>query len=136
MAEFVLLTNWLREGEPPPAEPPVVEATVAVEIDVEIEEPSLPPEEDVLLDDVCARLRRFRAMLDDAFDYVQERDEPTTPLTIRVHPTLLAAAERIGLPLAGDERLREEDAVIELHCGSLDAQLLVPLARLLVPNDR
>lgn len=136
MAEFVALATWLR-GPLPAAEQPIVEepAVLAIEPDV-VQEPEPERPEDALLDEVCGRLRRFRAMLDDAFDYVQERGTPTTPLRVRVHPMHLAAASAIGLPLVADGELPDEEAVIELRCGSIEARLHVPIAQLLAVGDR
>jgi hypothetical protein len=127
MSDFVALVNWLREtpASPEPVaieEPPLIEEVIP---DCE------PAPEDDLIDDVCARVRRFRAMLADAFDYVQTRGEPQAPLRIRVHPSQLAHAEVIALPLVADSQLGEKDALIELHCGSISARLQVPLERLL-----
>jgi hypothetical protein len=129
MDEFVSLARWLREpaagdeSQPAPEELRVVEA--------EPEAVEAPAPQDELIDDVCARIRRFRAMLDDAFDYVHERGEPKAPLTVRVHPARMAYAQGIGLPLLSDMQLREEEAVIELRCGSLEGRLRVPLSHLL-----
>lgn len=130
MPEFVSLANWLREPLVAP-EPVAIEEPVALMEEVL---PAGPAPGDELIDDVCARVRRFRAMLDDAFDYVQARGEPKVPLRIRVHPAQLAQAEGTGLPLVADAQLGNEDAVIELHCGSIDARLQVPLERLLVEH--
>ena len=73
-------------------------------------------------------------MLDDAFAYVRERGTPGAPLRVRVHPAQLSSAQTLGLPLAIDAQLHEDEAVIELRCGSIDAQLSVPLARLLAKH--
>jgi hypothetical protein len=132
MAEFVSLARWLREPVPLDEPPAVIVEPRALESRPETVEASAPQDE--LIDDVCARIRRFRAMLDDAFDYVQERGEPKAPLTVRVHTARMAEAKGIGFPLVADMQLREEDAVIELRCGSLDARLRVPLCDLLAEN--
>jgi len=129
MAEFVSLATWLRE----PTAEVVKEPILAIDEPAHVEEHA---PEDALVDDVCAGVRRFRAMLADAFDYVKERGAPTTPLVIRVHPAEMAAAAAIGLPIVDDKQLRQEEAVIELRCGSIDARLHVPLARLLPASDR
>ena len=137
MAEFVALTSWLR-GPLPAAGPPIVEEAETLAVEPDVAEGPEPESslEDALLNEVCGRLRRFRAMLDDAFDYVQERGTPKTPLCVRVHPLHLAAANAIGLPLIADGELRAEEAVIELRCGSIDARLHVPIVRLLGVGDR
>ena len=131
MAEFVALTSWLHLAEPEPAveEPPIV-----------LEEPSPAVEvhaaDDERFDDVCARVRRFAAMLADASDYVQQRGEPREPLRIRVHPSRFAQIGTIGLPSVADAQLDEDEAVIELRCGSIDTELYVPLRRLLAQSGR
>lgn len=132
MAEFVPLASWLRE--PTAVQEPLAVIEEPRALEAEPEAAQAPAPEDELIDDVCARIRRFRAMLDDAFDYVHERGEPKAPLTVRVHPAQVAAAQGIGLPLVADVQLRQEDAVIELRCGSLDAQLRVPLCDLLAED--
>ena len=131
MAEFVSLATWLRE---PLAAPVPLVVAEAPDTSADVEE-VFPSEEDVLIDDVCARIRRFGAMLADAFDYVKERGAPTTPLAIRVHPVQVARAAGIGLPIVDDAQLRQEDAVIELRCGSIETRLHVPLAQLLATRD-
>ncbi len=129
MVEFVSLASWLRE--PATTEEPFAVIEEPQVLEPEPEAVEAPAPQDELIDEVCARIRRFRAMLDDAFDYVHERGEPKAPLTVRVHPSRMAAAQGIGLPLVADEQLCQEDAVIELRCGSLGAQLRVPLSHLL-----
>ncbi len=131
MAEFVALASWLRE---PLArdEPMVFQEPVALEGEPDVV--TCPTPEHVLIDDVCARVRRFRAMLADAFDYVQERGTASAPLTIRVHPARQSTAQTIGLPLVADPQLGEEEAVIELRCGSIDARLQVPILCLLAEH--
>lgn len=127
MSEFLSLATWLR-----PAGPQTMDEPVAVSEEAEpFEKYEGYAPEDTLVDDVCARVRRFRAMLDDAFAYVRERGAPVAPLRVRVHPTQLSSAQTVGLPLTTDARLREEEAILELRCGSIDAQLSVPLVRLL-----
>ncbi|MGB6985367.1 MAG: hypothetical protein WBD74_05235 [Candidatus Aquilonibacter sp.] len=131
MAEFVTFASWLRE---PPAieEPAVLQEPVALEIQPEVGTALVP--ERALIDDICARVRRFRAMLADASDYVHERGAPRAPLTVRVHPAQQSLAEAIGLPLVADTQLGEEEAVIELRCGSIDARLQVPIRCLLAQH--
>lgn len=134
MVDFVSLATWLHEPQPEALEV-LEEPSVVIEEAQPADERQEQQDEDALLDEVCARLRRFRAMLDDAFAYVRERGTPAAPLRVRVHPTQLSSARAIGLPLAPDAQLREEEAVIELRCGSIDAQLSVPFARLLTQHQ-
>lgn len=126
MSEFVSLATWLHQ-----AEPQIVDEPIAVPEEAELVEEHRDAPEDVLVDDVCARVRRFRAMLDDAFAYVHKHRAPAAPLRVRVHPAQLSSAQSVGLPLIGDAQLREDEAVIELRCGSIDAQLSVAFVRLL-----
>jgi hypothetical protein len=136
MAEFVTLARWLRDPTPEAVTETIVieEPPAVVESSSAVVDASVP--EDELIDDVCARVRRFRAMLAEALEYVQSCGEPAVPLRIHVHPAQLAKAAAIGLALAADAQLAEEEAIIELHCGSIDARLHVPLERLLVEKPQ
>lgn len=132
MAEFVALATWLRA---PQAEVALEEPPIAVEVPPPVVEAAAGAEHDELLDDVCARVRRFRAMLADAHDYVQQRGEPREPLRVRVHPSRRTQADGLGLPCVDDAQLDPDEAVIELTCGSIDTRLLIPFRRLFAQRD-
>jgi ATP synthase in type III secretion protein N len=99
MAEFVSLTSWLRE---PPAvtEPEIVEVPLELEISA-----ADPTPEHELIDDVCARMRRFSAALDDAFEYLRASgllDTEHHDGEAVVGPSLLGRAlDATGQPLDG-----------------------------------
>jgi ATP synthase in type III secretion protein N len=69
MAEFVAFANWLRE--PRPLEEPIVsQEPPALEAEPDVVTAQVP--EHAPIDDMCARVRRFRATLEDAFEYLRE----------------------------------------------------------------
>ena len=135
MPDFVALETWLRGPVPVAGEEQRVEEEDREQAEAAIADEPVVPEE-LLFDDVCGRVRRFRAMLDDAFDYVQERGTPSAPLSVHVHPARCTQAASLGLPVLADPQLHDDQAVLAVRCGSIDARLGVPLERLLGAGRR
>ncbi|HTU69655.1 MAG TPA: FliH/SctL family protein [Candidatus Baltobacteraceae bacterium] len=161
-SSFVPLAVWLRptiEQEVPAlAEPSAVEEAPAAE-------PADQTDAELVLD-ICARVRRFRAMLDDALEHcVQEllreiavdvvgRELQSAPADIDAivrrarercsqSPPLAVRVHpsqaqllRLDVPVLADPRLRSEDVMIDVHAGSIDATLGVRIERLLEEFDR
>jgi ATP synthase in type III secretion protein N len=119
MAEFVSLANWLRAPavvvEVPPPEPIVSE------------EPAIEPApEHELVDQVCAQMRRFRAMLDEAFAYFHAcgvfETRPRSGEAVIGPPILGRALDANGEPLDGRPAPQGS-------CVPVDAPAPLPSAR-------
>jgi flagellar biosynthesis/type III secretory pathway protein FliH len=157
MPKFVTLGAWLNREEPL-----LIPAGDEVEAFVP-QEPTLvePSPDDELIADVCARVRRFRAMLDDALDRTladllreiavdvvgrelllapadlaaivrRARDRcAEIPVAVRVHPSQQLLGD-FDVPVLPDPLLRSGDVQIELRSGSIDARLGVRIEQMLV----
>lgn len=157
MPEFVALAAWLRKEAPAI----IVEEEPLVFQDVQDEPvPYKTPLDDELVADVCAHVRRFRAMLAEALDrsladllreiaidvvgrelllapvdleaIVRRARERCAeiPVAVRVHP----AQQRLhdfDVPVLLDPSLRSDDVQIELRSGSIDARLGVRIEQML-----
>jgi flagellar biosynthesis/type III secretory pathway protein FliH len=150
---FVPLAEYLRAPVAAPAEPPALE-TDAPSVEV------MPGEEDALVEEALAEIRRFRAALADALDLRVERllgDIAASvlarelriapadlravvtrelalagepPLKIRAHPDDCESLEAWGAVVA-DSAMRPGDVTIELRGGTIAATLGVRLERAL-----
>jgi flagellar biosynthesis/type III secretory pathway protein FliH len=147
--DFVPMRAWLQ--------PPPLLREEAVAEEAEILDESFDVEEEA--SDPIRNAMRFQAALEDALTYcldalltdlssdVLARElqlKPcdmarvvksalarydAEPVSIRVHSADAAALE--SYPIRIDDTLRRGDAVIELHCGTIDAKLGTRLERVL-----
>jgi flagellar biosynthesis/type III secretory pathway protein FliH len=158
---FVSLEHWLRSSSGP-VEPRSEYAPVAPDApDAPDESIRTSSELEELEYEVCARVRRFRAMLDEALDrhvheLLQEIAVAVLGRELQLAPADLSAIVRsasrriapeepvaihvhpaeveycsVGLPVLGDDRMRRGDVEIHLKSGSIDARLGVRLEQLL-----
>jgi FliI/YscN family ATPase len=97
MAEFVAFAAWLCPP-PPPAPAPIVDAPIVPDLPAFVEE--------CTQDDVGARVRRLRAMLDDAYESLRTcgvlRTEPCDGEAVVGPPLLGRAVDARGAPLDGE----------------------------------
>jgi hypothetical protein len=85
--------------------------------------------EDLACDVLARELETAPADLNAVVDRALTRFAREEPICVRVHPSESAIAA--AFPVVADPSLRPGDAVIELHCGSVDATLGARLAAVL-----